>query len=218
MDWICIRLVIIMAINLEKLFKEVYIVQNFHELQWLVDKVEKLNPTTILEVGVEQGGTMKVWEEILKENGRGKENKLIGIDLSPNLCWNINNSDIDVHMIKGNSHDIETLEKVKAILGREGNGEGGREGENTGRKLDFVYIDGEHNSLAAKNDFDFFGKMVRKGGAIGFHDVNDVMGFLNTLDKDKLEIFYGMPPYKVDKLTGKEIGMQQTIGTGIYYV
>lgn len=179
---------------LRNLFENYYISQNFSELEWLTEKVKELNPTVILEVGIESGGTLKVWEQLLQQDNNSI---LIGIDLGLNIAWKIEDSKVNIHLVKGNSHDISTLDKVKEILGD--------------RKVDFVYIDGEHTSQAAKQDFEMYGSLVRRGGLVGFHDIGDVRDFLSTLPQDRLQKFSKNPPF--DKQ-----GFQMTIGTGIYYV
>lgn len=179
---------------LKQLFQEYYIVQNFSELKWLSEKIKDLNPTVILEVGVEKGGTLKVWEHLLKQD---KNSILIGIDLGKSVSWETQSSNVSIHLIEGNSHDTETLHKVKEIL--------------DGRKIDFVYIDGEHTSPAAQLDFNFYGTLVKPGGLVGFHDTNDVKDFLNTLPKDKLQKFAKDPPFE-------PVGAQMTIGTAVYHV
>lgn len=179
---------------LKNLFESYYIVQNFSELKWLAEKVKKLKPTTIIEVGVEKGGTLKVWEQLLQQD---KDSILIGIDLGSSVSWDTEKSNVSVHLIKGNSQEYSTLDKVKQIIGK--------------RKVDFVYIDGEHTSPAAMNDFHFYGSLVKPGGLVGFHDIGDVKDFLNTLPPDKLQRFSKEPPFE-------NYGAQMTIGTGIYHV
>lgn len=187
---------------LERLFREYYIVQNFDELCWLVEKVsmsgkEKGAPTAILEIGIEKGGTLKVWEQLLKQD---KNSILIGIDVNPSVNWDIKESNVKIEIIKGNSHDENVLNDVKNILIKMGD-----------REFDFIYIDGEHTSSAAKMDFEWFSKLVRKNGLVGFHDIGDIAPFFTSLPQDRVEMFSGKPPYK-------EIGWQRTIGTGIFHL
>lgn len=202
-------------IDLIEIFSNHYVSQNFIEIEWLVAKVEKIignntnqnEPSSILEIGVQSGGSMKIWEQLLKRNGKKeniKENILIGIDLGETIVWDIKNSDITVEMIVGNSHNIDTLRKVKKILFDKR-----LPGKDVMRQLDFVYIDGEHTPNAAKKDFYMYGGLVKNGGGVGFHDYYDVKKFLDILNQSKLEIFKGLPPH------GK-YGTQSPIGTAFY--
>ncbi len=63
----------------------------------------------------------------------------------------------EIHLIRADSHDAETLETVKEILGC--------------RKVDFLFIDGDHTYEGVKMDFEMYGPLVRKGGIIAFHDI-----------------------------------------------
>jgi predicted O-methyltransferase YrrM len=49
------------------------------------------------------------------------------------------------------------LEKVKSILGK--------------RKLDFLFIDGDHTYEGVKKDFEMYSKLVKKGGIMALHDI-----------------------------------------------
>lgn len=179
---------------LKSLFENYYIVQNFSELEWLAEKVKELNPSVILEVGIEKGGTLKVWEQLLQPN---KNSILIGIDIGLSVTWKTEDSQVNIHLIEGNSHDLSTLDKVKEILGN--------------RNVDFVYIDGEHTSPAAKQDFEMYGSLVKSRGLVGFHDIGDVGEFLNTLPQDRLQKFFKEPPFE-------KLGAQMKIGTAIFHV
>jgi predicted O-methyltransferase YrrM len=60
-------------------------------------------------------------------------------------------------LIRKDSHDLKTLKIVKEILG--------------GKKLDFLFIDGDHTYKGVKMDFEMYSPLVRKGGIIAFHDI-----------------------------------------------
>lgn len=175
---------------LEPFFRDNYIVQNASELAWLVGHVRRVAPKVILEVGVEAGGTLRVWEALLPPT---KESLLIGIDMNPAVRWDVAGSPASVHVVRGNSHDPTTLERVRAVL--------------AGRAIDFLFIDGEHTDAGAKADLDLYGSLVRTGGIIGFHDVNDVKGVLDTLPPDKLQRRW-LPP--------QPFGMPREVGTGVF--
>lgn len=60
-------------------------------------------------------------------------------------------------MIRRNSHDLTTLFELKKILGK--------------RKIDFLFIDGDHTYEGVKKDFAMYSPLVREGGIIAFHDI-----------------------------------------------
>jgi len=62
-----------------------------------------------------------------------------------------------LYLIRGDSHDSRTLERVKKILG--------------GEELDFLFIDGDHTYEGVRRDFEMYSPLVRRGGVVAFHDV-----------------------------------------------
>lgn len=59
------------------------------------------------------------------------------------------------------SRNIETFNRIKEAL----------EENFQGNMLDLLFIDGDHTYRGCKGDFDLYGKLVRKGGLIAFHDI-----------------------------------------------
>jgi len=65
-----------------------------------------------------------------------------------------------IHLLRMNSHDQNTYQHVVKLL--------------NGKKLDFLFIDGDHTFEGVKQDFEMYSPLVRMGGYIGFHDtLND---------------------------------------------
>lgn len=158
-------------------FMEIF--NNFHvphdpeELYWLVNMVETLNPKAIIEIGVEGGGSFRFWDRILPPKGI-----LIGIDPQhpkTMVKWDWKNSDRDIHVIEGRSGDPEVIAEVTRLL--------------WGISADFLFIDAEHTSEAATRDFRNYHIFVRQGGFVGFHDINDIIGFWNRLQGEKQVYF-----------------------------
>ncbi len=135
-----------------KMYNEYKPVQNNEELSWLIQHAEKTSPKVIVEIGTEYGGTFKMWEQILPKGGL-----LIGVDIEDKLRWNIKNSDRDVHMIIGDSKNPDTINRVTNIL--------------KGNKIDFLFIDGDHDYYSVKADYENYERYVRSRGIIGFHDI-----------------------------------------------
>jgi predicted O-methyltransferase YrrM len=40
-----------------------------------------------------------------------------------------------------------------------------------GKKIDFLFIDGDHSYLGVKKDFELYAPLVKRGGIIAFHDI-----------------------------------------------
>jgi predicted O-methyltransferase YrrM len=64
-----------------------------------------------------------------------------------------------LHLLQGDSHAPEMLNRVKEVLG--------------GQPLDYLFIDGDHTYRGVSCDFDMYGRLVRKGGVIALHDIVD---------------------------------------------
>jgi cephalosporin hydroxylase len=160
---------------LEELLNNQYIEQNIEEIEWLAEKVAHLHPTAILEIGMKHGGTLRVWDNLMLP--QNKTNILIGIDYNLEVSWNVNCSKNTIYVIGGNSHDIRVQNATKALL--------------DGRKLDFLFHDGEHTLEAVMQDFMDYVGLIRPGGIMAFHDIGNFPSFLNSLEPNKVEIFYG---------------------------
>ena len=61
--------------------------------------------------------------------------------------------------IGGNSHDLLTLNTLKEKL--------------DGDFIDFLFIDGDHTYEGVKQDFNMYKHLVKPGGWVSFHDIND---------------------------------------------
>lgn len=62
-----------------------------------------------------------------------------------------------IHLLRRDSHDPSTLKALLDVLG--------------GRKVDFLFIDGDHSYDGVKRDFEIYRTLVRPGGMIGLHDI-----------------------------------------------
>lgn len=123
-------------------------------LHLLVDR----NPKVILEIGTGMGGATKLWAEFLTElGGEFKDKKVITIDPVAHVTrWDAKESKVPVEFITGYSH--ETFKQVcNAVqLGT--------------RKVDFLFIDGDHFFEAVSRDFALYETLVRPNGIIALHD------------------------------------------------
>ena len=126
------------------------------DLAVLLEIVEDaVHPKVILEIGVRQGFTFRACVETWNPD------IAIGIDkeeLQDLPAWNGIPILPDAHYLWGhNSHLPSTLEEVKEILGD--------------RKIDFLFIDGDHSLEGVTKDWEMYKDLVRPGGIVAFHDV-----------------------------------------------
>jgi predicted O-methyltransferase YrrM len=103
---------------------------------------------------------------------------------------------VSVTVIKGDAHTSEVLQQVSELL--------------NGRKLDFIFIDSEHTPQAACLETETYRQLLKPCGVIGYHDINDIKAYLDTLDQSRVERYIKQPPYS-------DFGRQNSPGIGIYY-
>jgi predicted O-methyltransferase YrrM len=145
--------ILIFAFNLNF----IWISQIREEIKNLLLILDKVKPKVILEIGTGRGGTLFLFSYLAHE-----EAILISVDLSQTiekriLFRYIKKEKQKIYLIQGDSHNIETLRKIKAIL--------------RDNRVDFLFIDGDHSYEGVKKDFEMYSPLVRKGGIIAFHDI-----------------------------------------------
>lgn len=147
------------------------------EIQAFCDLIYNDQSRFILEIGNETGSTLAFLSGFAARTA-----VLIGVDIAlvpaPSLC----SSNQRVYMITGDSHSPDTLQAVVETLGEE--------------HLDCLFIDGDH--FGARQDFEMYGPLVRKGGIIAFHDI--VSGSpqnVGSVPQDWLRIKQGKDTFEI---------------------
>ncbi len=124
----------------------------------------KIKPKLILEIGTYDGGTLFFLSKFAHPDAT-----IITIDLpiirqgagySPAkipFYKAFKSKNQKIHFIRENSHTIAAITKVQKILKR--------------KKIDVLFIDGDHTYKGVKKDYENFSPFVRKGGLIAFHDI-----------------------------------------------
>lgn len=174
---------------------ELYMPQDRYEIteltqfveEYHLNKIKKLDYGMVtLEIGTKFGGTFYIWNSLF-----GSEDDInISIDMSDggihggisdekmnarDLWFNERFSNCE--FIRGDSHSLVTYVGFMFTLNRLG--------VNNTKNLiedgffdlepciDFLFIDGDHTYKGVKQDFEMYSPFVKKGGLIGFHDIND---------------------------------------------
>lgn len=133
------------------------------EAKWLCDVIRRINPSVFVEIGSRYGGSFEVFSQACKPGSQ-----VISIDL-PNGRWgrqdsegpltevvsHLKNNGYDAHVIIGDSHQPETLTRLKQII--------------SSRNIGFLFIDGDHTCSGVRQDFEMYGPLVK--GAVAFHDI-----------------------------------------------
>ncbi len=135
------------------------------ELESLVDKVYRPQPPRVVaEIGTCGGGSLFVFTRLATYDAL-----VISIDLPGGpfgggypqwrvpLFESFTRAGQKLHLIRADSHAAPTRHHVEGIL--------------AGRKIDFLFIDGDHTIEGVSRDFDIYSPFVRSGGAVAFHDV-----------------------------------------------
>ncbi|MEM0488944.1 MAG: class I SAM-dependent methyltransferase [Candidatus Bathyarchaeia archaeon] len=134
------------------------------EIAQLLNLLADLKPKTLLEIGTASGGTLFLFCQVAEPDAT-----IISVDLPGGPFgggypeWRIPlymlfaKERQRIHLVRADSHDPKTLEIVKNIL--------------SDRKLDFLFIDGDHTYEGVKRDFEMYSPLVRRGGIIAFHDI-----------------------------------------------
>lgn len=179
-----------MGLSLEALAKKSEASQGKRELGWLLGKVSDIQPKVIVEIGVHLGHSLKVWQDAFMPE------ILIGIDneSNPTLEEYLNTGVLQASMARFDSHDPGCVRMIEFLLG--------------GRKIDFLFIDGDHTYEGVKQDFETFKPLVAKGGIIALHDAAET-------DNSSVEVNRYWQEIKNKK---SELCQIDGTGVGIYYV
>ena len=139
-------------------------VQVLEEITSLLEDVKKLNPKRVLEIGTCKGGTLYLWTRVARPDativsGDLRSDKVCGgySRLRTPIYRRFARRQQRLHLVRADSHQIDTLEQVKRLFG--------------GSEIDFLFIDGDHSYAGVKRDWEMYSTLVRKGGIIAFHDV-----------------------------------------------
>jgi len=134
------------------------------EITQLVKILKERKPVSIIEIGTYTGGSL-----FLFSSAAAPDAKITSVDLPQGefgggypewlapFYGSFATEKQEVHLIRGDSHKDEILKKVKGVLG--------------GRKVDFLFIDGDHTYKGVKRDFEACRKLVCRGGIIALHDI-----------------------------------------------
>lgn len=127
------------------------------EITRLARAVAAIKPRIILEIGTASGGTALIWAYLASE--RVISCDLIDLTQQEPLFTRFPppGSPCRVTLLSGNSHDPIFNDRVAREL--------------NGKKVDFLFIDGDHTESGVTADYEDYRRFVRPGGLIAFHDI-----------------------------------------------
>ena len=133
----------------------------------IIQLLELLKPQklrVIIEIGTMKGGTLFLFSKITANNAI-----IISIDLPrarfgggyPKyripLYRGFASQNQRIFLIRADSHLKSTLKKVQNIL--------------NDKKVDLLFLDGDHRYMGVKNDFEMYTPLLGKRGNVVFHDI-----------------------------------------------
>ena len=131
--------------------------QGREEARIVCNRIIDLKPHLLMEIGTGEGGSHRLWMDAAPD---GAEIILIDVEhfLSKVDFWRQWYKPNQKSVFFCDSLKRETRNRVLAYL--------------QGRKLDFLFIDGDHHYESVKSDFEWYGSLVRVGGLICVHDTH----------------------------------------------
>lgn len=138
--------------------------QKIIEFTSLLRLLKRRKLTSVVEIGTAQGGTLYTWCKISNSDAF-----IISIDLPGGPFgggYTLNDikklrkykmKNQKLCFLRKDSHKKETKDKLAKIL--------------DGRKIDLLFIDGDHSYRGVKKDFQLYSPLVKQNGLIVFHDI-----------------------------------------------
>jgi predicted O-methyltransferase YrrM len=133
--------------------------QKLEEIIPALEAIEELRPQRVCEIGTAAGGTLYLLTRVSAPDAL-----VVSIDraTSPHtraLRARLGRQDQRVVSLAGDSHSEETALQLERLL--------------DGRPLDALFIDGDHSYEGVRSDFERYARLVRSGGIVALHDVNE---------------------------------------------
>lgn len=178
-------------------------IQRRSEIVELLGILKRHRVHTMMEIGTDRGGTLFLFSRVSAPGA-----KIVSVNLpwsSLNAyCMKYRNrlyasfatNGQSISLLSANSHERGTIANVKREL--------------AGKKLDFLFIDGDHSYEGVKKDFEMYSPLVRKGGIVAFHDIATIPGKTNKVRQYWKEL--------KQKYRSREIVHDDKYGIGLIYV
>jgi predicted O-methyltransferase YrrM len=130
------------------------------EIASLLRIVQNRRPSCLCEIGAAGGGTLALFSRVADPKAR-----ILSIDINypeakQAAYTNLLEDEQQLTCVEGDSHSEHVAATVKAWL--------------NGRRIEFLFIDGDHTYEGVKADYELYSPLVASKGIIAFHDiVND---------------------------------------------
>jgi hypothetical protein len=202
--------------DVQALCNRYYIENTVPELMGMLDHVYTVDPLkAIVEIGVCFGGSLKIWERVIPEDGI-----VIGVEKRSNILalltgqeeegrshkrtdweaeWFENGiiklrSSREVYVVVGDSAHPETALKVSKLLGE--------------RRIDFWFHDGMHFGPTPVYDYFNYQDMIRPEGLVCVADVNNIADRTQWVENSGCQaLAIELPQPKIPTVQGHSQGM-----------
>jgi len=166
----------------------------------LLNVFKEKDPKVVVEIGTANGGTLFCFSKLAPQGAT-----IVSIDLPGGkfgggypegrvpLYYSFKKESQKTFLLREDSHSEQTLENLRTILG--GNG----------KKIDFLFIDGDHTYEGVKKDFELYSTLVGDGGIVAFHDIAvhpDSTGCFVNLFWDEIKRKYKYKEFVEDRNQG----------------
>ena len=138
--------------------------QSRWEFRQLLQEVAGVRPKAMLEIGTARGGSLLAFTRLCAPDAH-----IVSLDLPQGPfgggypLWKVPlykafaRPGQRLDLVRGDSHSASTFAHIQSLL--------------AGRKLDFLFIDGDHRYEGVRSDFETYTSLMRPGGIIALHDV-----------------------------------------------
>lgn len=127
--------------------------QRVNETAAMIRLARELKPRVVMEIGSDKGGGFYHWIKGLPSVKRAVAIEYSGVPFAS--AFERMFPEVDFHFIHASSYELATVESVRHFLAED--------------KFDCIFIDGDKGRT--RDDFEAYVSMVRPGGLIFIHDV-----------------------------------------------
>lgn len=144
--------------------QQIIAIQNRYEITEYLKLIQKKKPKVIVEIGTARGGMLYCFCQlaahdalIISIDEPGAANCGGQTDIERQFYSSFTSPEQRIEFIPANSHFHTTLTKLEKLL--------------DGKKVDVLFIDGDHSYGGVKIDFEMYAPFAANDGMITFHDI-----------------------------------------------
>lgn len=134
------------------------------EISALLELMAVRQPRVVLEIGTAYGATLWLLSRVAASDALllsvdlpRPKSLLGGANWRDRVYGAFGRDDQRVRLVRGDSHASPTLQSIRNELG--------------GRRVDFLFIDGDHSYGGVKADWDTYRQLLAPDGVTAFHDI-----------------------------------------------